>query len=92
LSIHEWNAFGEYFSYDIPKVEAISVSMAAISNPVSIHGVWLVPIDQFREQYLHKKYSIGDKIQFNTSRLIMYLKLVFTNLSLEANEVEISTG
>ena len=66
--------------------------MATISNPVSIHGVWLVPIDQFREQYLHKKYSIGDKIQFNTSRLIMYLKLVFTNLSLEANEVEISTG
>jgi len=38
------------------------------------------------------KYSLGDNIKFNTNRLIRYLNKVFTTLSLEANEVEISTG
>ena len=63
--------------------------MASISDP-AIHGVWL-PVNQFRE-YLHQKYSFGDSIQFNTSRLIRYLNKVFTNLTLEVKEVEISTG
>ena len=40
------------------------------------------------------KYSIGDTmIQCNTNRLKRYdLNMVFSNLSLEANEVEIFTG
>jgi hypothetical protein len=73
---------------DIQKVIAISV-MALISVP-AIHGVWL-PVNQFRE-YIHQKYSIGDNIQFNTSRLMSYHNKVFTNLSLEANEVKIPTA
>ena len=79
---------GNHFSHDIQKVVAISI-MVAISDP-AIHGVWL-PFDQFRE-YLHKKNSFGDNIQFNTNRLIRYLNKVFPNQSLESNEVTISTG
>ena len=63
--------------------------MAAISDP-AIHGVWL-PVDQFRE-YLHKNYSFGDNMQFNTNWLIRYLNKVFPNQSLESKEVTISTG
>ena len=80
---------GNHFSHDIQKVIAISV-MAAISDPGAIHGVWL-PVDQFRE-YLHEKYSLGEKIQFNANRLIKYLIKVFPNQSLDSNKVTISTG
>ena len=38
------------------------------------------------------KHSLGDNINPNTNRLIRYINKVFPNLSLEANEVEISTG
>jgi len=80
---------GNHFSDDIQKVIAMSV-MAAISAS-AIHGIWFLPVDQFIE-YLPEKYSIGDNIQFNTIRLIRNLNNMSTNLSLEANMVQISTG
>ena len=44
---------GSHFSHEIQKVIAISV-MAVIRFP-AIYGVWLLPVDQFRE-YLNEKY------------------------------------
>ena len=55
------------------------------------HGIWL-PVNQYRE-YHHESTPLAiDNINLNTNRLIRYLNKVFTNLSLEANEFEISIG
>ena len=86
-SSHEWNAFwGSLFKWYSKNYS--NISYGCHQQP-AIHGVWL-PVNQFRK-HLHDKNSFGENIQYNTHRLIRYLNQVFTNISLEANEVKIFT-
>ena len=87
--IHEWNAFWEsLFTWYSKSYSNISVTATTCNH--AIQGVWLL-VNQFRE-HLHKKYSFGNNIQFNTKRLIRYLINMFPNQSLKSNEVTISTA
>ena len=56
LLVMSGTLLGNHFSHDIHKVVAISVSMAANSDP-AIHGVWL-PVNQFRE-YRHESTPLA---------------------------------
>ena len=80
-------SFLQWFSKKLKRYP-LWLPLLSRSNP-AIHGVWFLPVDQFKN-YLHKKYSFGDNIQFDTNWLIRFLNKLFPNQSLEPNEVAIS--